>query len=507
MTRVEVSVSRGERRSDLRLGAGLFLLVTGIVLATGSGHFAVQDEVSLYHMTSSLLEDGSMSVPRNVNTGGGFRGLDGRYYAPFGIGQPLLAWPLLAAARIVLPPRSEPYLECMVLLAFNAMVVGLTAVVLALFLRELGASRRRAIAGALAFALGSHAYIYGRTYFADPLTGFLGLMAVRSLWWARQGRDSHLLAAAALAGYATLVRFFSVLLLPAYALYLVIPDGRSAAARWRRALVFTGIAALFVLASLARNQILLGSWHETGYQLLPTGEVRGFTHPILPGLAILLLAPGKSLFVFAPPVLLGLVLLPRWAKRRPAEAALIVAISGIYLIGYAHWCSPEGGYSWGPRFLVPLVPLMVLPLAERAWRRWMSWALLVLTGAGLAVNLLTVPVDFAKRMAARADEVYKPGGGYNFWFVPFADHLREAARVADAIQPTPETIGRSRWHLVPEWSGEPDLWFVHLWREGHRPGRITAILVAELLMALLGAVLLRSPLREKDSTEPRPEPP
>src|SRR5215510_13407947 len=100
-------------------GLGVFAAVLGLILCTGSGHLSVQDEVGLYHMTASVVASGGFDVPRYVNTGGGFVGLDGRYYTPFGIGQPLLGAPLLAWARAVLPPRSEPYLEVLVLLAFN----------------------------------------------------------------------------------------------------------------------------------------------------------------------------------------------------------------------------------------------------------------------------------------------------------------------------------------------------------------------------------------------------
>jgi hypothetical protein len=481
-------MSHGERISA---GLGVFLLVLGVGLATGSGHLSVQDEVGLYHMTASVLETGSFSVPRSVNTGGGFVGLDGRYYTPFGIGQPLLAAPLLAWARILLPPRAQPYLEVTVLLAFNAFVSAATAAVLAVFLMELGASRRRAVVLALVAALATHALAYGRTYFAEPLTGLLGLLVVRSLGLARQGLPGHALAAGVLAGYAVLVRFFSVLLLPVYALYLLGP----APARWRRTFTFTAAAAVFVLISLWRNHVLLGAWDQTGYRYLPDGSVRGFTHPLLPGLAILLLAPGKSLFVFAPPVLLGLWCWPAWLRRRPAEALLVLAVAAVYLAGYAQWCSPEGGASWGPRFVVPVVPLLMLPLAEAAWSRCKSTALAGLAAAGLAVGLLALPVDAARRMGARAQELYTPEGRYNFWFSPFADHLQELARIWRNVLPEPGTVGRSRLHLVPQWSGEPDLWAVHLLREGHAAGRVAAVLGVELLIGIAGGTLLLRPPR------------
>jgi hypothetical protein len=475
---------------------GLGLVVLGLHLATAAGHLFVQDEVGLYFMTASFVERGDFSVPRGVNTGGGFTGLDGRYYSPFGIGQPLLAAPLLGWIRLVLPAAAPPYLEVMLLSSFNQLVTAAAAALLALILLELGASFRRAAAVALCLAFATHVWTYGRTFFSEPLTMLLGLLALRSLLHARAGRSWHAAAAGLAAGASVLVRFYSAVLLPLYALYLLWPARRgepgAGGAALRRTLLFCAAAGLFVLVALARNRLLLGSWLETGYQLLPTGEPRGFTHPIPRGLAVLLLAPGKGLFAFAPPVLLGLALWPRWLRERPPEALLVLGAALLYVVGYAAWCAPEAGNAWGPRFLVPIVPLLLLPLAAGAWSRRRSAALASLAALGLAVALLAVPVDFARRNGERVSEYYGPDGRYNLAFLPYADHLHEALRIAGKVSPTPETRGRSRNMLVPDWRGEPDLWFVHLLREGHPPGAVWLVLGLQLGLCGAGGALLLS---------------
>ena len=84
-----------------------------------------------------------------------------------------------------------------------------------------------------------------------------------------------------------------------------------------------------------------------------------------------LLTPGKSLFVWAPATLLGLLALPVcWRRERALAAGLAVALLSA-LVFYAAYLFPEGGYAHGPRHLVPLVPLLLLPLAVPAvpWRR------------------------------------------------------------------------------------------------------------------------------------------
>ena len=84
-----------------------------------------------------------------------------------------------------------------------------------------------------------------------------------------------------------------------------------------------------------------------------------------------LLTPGKSLFVWAPATLLGLLALPVcWRHVRSLAVGLAVALPSA-LFFYAAYLFPEGGYAHGPRHLVPLVPLLLLPLAVPAvpWRR------------------------------------------------------------------------------------------------------------------------------------------
>jgi hypothetical protein len=77
----------------------------------------------------------------------------------------------------------------------------------------------------------------------------------------------------------------------------------------------------------------------------------------------LLLSPGKGLLEYAPPALLAPFGVALRARRR-AETVLLLALILIDLIAHANvlirWV---GGWSWGPRFLMPVLPLILLLLA------------------------------------------------------------------------------------------------------------------------------------------------
>ena len=110
-----------------------------------------------------------------------------------------------------------------------------------------------------------------------------------------------------------------------------------------------------------------GSPFDFGYDWSETIRVmppRVFAPAEIPrGLVVLLFAPGKSLFLWAPIlVIAALNASATWRRDRALAIGLATgAISG--LLVYAAYLFPEGGYAHGPRHLVPLIPLLALAAA------------------------------------------------------------------------------------------------------------------------------------------------
>jgi hypothetical protein len=146
----------------------------------------------------------------------------------------------------------------------------------------------------------------------------------------------------------------------------------------------------------ALNLYRFGSAGEFGYGSEP---VNGFTTPIVDGIGYLLLSPGKGLFVFAAPAIVGLVALPWLARRYFMEAAVIAGVFLIELLYFARWWAWHGDWSWGPRYLVVTLPFVMLgwvPLLAR-WPRT-TWPVKGLASGlavgGFVVALLGVGVDY-----------------------------------------------------------------------------------------------------------------
>jgi hypothetical protein len=152
-------------------------------------------------------------------------------------------------------------------------------------------------------------------------------------------------------------------------------------------LALVSIPALAVNA--AANWIRWGTLLEAGY----SGE--SFTAPFLSGFPGILLSPGKSIFLYSPPLLLGLAALVRYARsgRGSRDYWFFASVLISELLLYSRWWDWSGDDDWGVRFLNPGVMLMCIPAAEfLSGRRWPKPAA-VLALAGLAVQSLAVLVD------------------------------------------------------------------------------------------------------------------
>src|SRR5262249_53143519 len=137
---------------------------------------------------------------------------------------------------------------------------------------------------------------------------------------------------------------------------------------------------------------------------IPQLPARAFLASDIPrGLAVLLLSPGKSLLLWAPPLLLAIVNARRFRDREPGVFAGAVAALAIGLVFFGAYLFPDGGDSHGPRNLVPVVPLVLLVAAgsgEAGWPRTLARACGIV---GFIVALLSTSVSFLEDQTLGGD--------------------------------------------------------------------------------------------------------
>ncbi|NOZ06179.1 MAG: hypothetical protein GXP41_07505 [Chloroflexi bacterium] len=424
-----------KKASPLLIAGAIFLFLASIYLLTYSGEFHAIDEVSMFAVTENLVKHGTFNANQMLWASGWLPaqnriGPDGNYYSKKGIGQSLAASPLYWAG-LHLPPAVG---LVQITMLTNVLVTALTGALLFLLLLELGFSLRTGVAGAMIFGLGTTAWPYTKTFFNEPLTALCLLASFYLLVRARRKPSSAKRGALSglLFGLAVSSRVANLALAPGFIAYIVFIEhqNRKPGSRTYRQVAGFVLALLPVLLLLGEyNFVRFGSPFDNGY-----ASPEGFTAFLPTSLYGFLFSPGKSIFVYSPVLLLSLFGLPLFWRRFRAETLLIGWIAATYLCVYGLWFMWWGGWSWGPRFLVPLIPFLMLPLAGLvdtiSWRSrltQLSVALLVLASVG--VQLAGVLVDFNQYLAdllARGVPAEETIFHIRYW--PVLGHLALARR-------------------------------------------------------------------------------
>ncbi len=366
-----------QRARDVR---GLFVCFTLLYLLTGGGHVYSPDGVIMGRVTESLVERGSFAI-EDPGYPPGFLTLDpaGRPHGKYGVGLSFaaipgylvgrgleLALPEEAAGALVGPEflwydadRPEAW-RFFGLSLTNAPVSGALCALFYLLVWELSERRSTALIVATALGLATPLWVYAKSFFSEPLAALLlVLFALSARRWQRNHALRHAWIGGAALGAMVIVKIAHAALWPLAAglvAALLLTSGLDAAARTRAALSFSlgPVVALLGLAGL--NWSRFGSPWATGY-----GEEVGlWTTPWTEGVAGLLVSPGRGLFIYMPLAVLGFLRLRSSFRREPLWSTFALAVPVVLVALYCRWHGWDGGWAWGPRFLLPAMPFLLL---------------------------------------------------------------------------------------------------------------------------------------------------
>lgn len=392
----EMDPSIGDVRSSVsasaQLLAGIFFVALGVFLLSGPGRIDIIDGQIRFDVARNWLETGKPELLDPVLIGYGLRGSDGRVYAGYNAAASFVALPLVALGRALGDPAGElqRFLFSWTGALFGAGVV----VVLLAWLVDLGVPVRRATAFALLAAFASYLWPLAATTF-DQIqhTFFLafGLFAA-----GRAGaRQSAAWAAVSGAAFGLLLNYQeNYLLLWPPALLLLARGERLSERRLRlRFLAHLLPILLGAVAFLEYNKARFGVAYFFAREPIAVVHPPLLGNPIV-GLVSLLFSPGKSILLYSPTLLLGLLGWRALAKRDRTLSRSILLASVTQLLFISCFTFFGSDWAWGPRYLGPLLPLWILPAA--LWRpstlavRRASRALIV---AAVGVQLLGLSLD------------------------------------------------------------------------------------------------------------------
>jgi hypothetical protein len=372
-------------------------------------------------LTLSIVESGRLDIDRFADRTIDKALFEGHYYADKVPGLSFLAIPVVAATLLLINraggnvdsnnPRDFARLAKMATIAVNGFISALAVAMLFLTAICMGATRTGAVFASGALAFGTPFFGWSTAFFAHSVSGSLLIFAAAAIAfaYARDSAGGQSRTRLTLFGLGLGMLFGFTLTVDLTAapacllgglLTLALAARRGAAALLRMSAFLLVGVVLGLLPLLVYNRLAFGSSFTLGYSKVVGFEdmQQGFFGIGWPKPSVvlsILFGRYRGLLPLSPVlVLIPVGLYAMWRKpssRVAASAILMVFCSFLWInAGYVYWW---GGFSLGPRFLIPAVPLCCLALAF-AWPRtfWARTVTLVLLGASFVLSLICAVV-------------------------------------------------------------------------------------------------------------------
>lgn len=483
-----------------RTGRLVLATALAVYLTTTGGSFAT--DVMTYEVTKGMVERGSVAMSYNVHDMEAHRGVDGQYYAPYGIGHALYGIPFYIAGKVAesslgLRLDRPDAITKAAFVSGSAVAAALVVWVMFLFAWRLSGSQRAAVLTALTAGFGTLLWVYSKFGFNAPLATLTVVGGIYGVWsGVRLSKPRSLWIGSLLLAFSMLVRHELALVGVLSAIWAYFEHDRKLAPTVRTWFVI-GLPALGAASlTLFYNYTRFGDPWDTGY-LRDTTATFGSA---LDGIVGLLASPGRSVFLYTLVTGPALVALMQMFKRDRSTAWLLSMVCVGLALFYATLTYWDADRSYGSRYLLVMLPLLCLPMVH--WFGRAEGRARVALGLVVLVSVLGqlpgVLVDFTKVgtvLQLRRIEVEERR--WNWELSGIVLNTRAAAVAVPAniryvtgmAQPPPYLAPQGR---APEFSEQYgyslDFWWLYLFYMRAAPGAVS--LVAGALLVCLSGTLL-----------------
>ena len=448
--------------SRLRTAFLLFLFLNCVYLLTSTGRARSIDEIDPVMQSESILLRHTVAIPQAVHSGIYFGKFDRhmvpRSAWPFGHAFLVLPWSATGhylLARLPGIPRSISDLAYTTATCWSSATYAAIAVAAAflLFLR-MGINSRSSMECSLLLAFCTPLFVYSGWLFSEPATTALFVVAALLLFGTgKRASVPFALAGSLVLGFSIHVRpanMVTVLVFIAAAIVLDCsdsePKGRFTC---RTATILLAIVFFSGILYLARNYAYFANPFDFGVPATAENgkDLESWHNPFWHGIRGFLFSPGKSIFVFCPPAILGMLGLSHLWRRNRALTVLAAASPVVNLALYSFRTQWEGSYCYGPRYLLPSLVLLCFPIAallcdSPRWLRPAFWSTAIL---GFVVQAIGLSVNVLEDMVR--NHYYNANWDYQIAYSPIPGQLRLIWKYLH-VAPTAIGLGWDRWFVL-----------------------------------------------------------
>jgi len=345
---------------------------------------------SRFFIVSAIVDFGSFSIDPYHHWTNDKSFFGGRYYSNKAIGAPLLGVPVYWTtrqffSRYLFPPLTaiEKYLIRIVTTTLPFAILG---VVLFRTAGLWGAGPKRAVWVVLAYSFGSITLIHATLFSGHQTAASFAFFSFFLIMRMNHRKDlptptsfrysiSPFLAGmfAGVAALADYTAIFIALVLSAYVIFSRMPR------RFKVIFLIGGGICVLVLAGY--NWACFGhplsfSYDHLTFEKFKAGSAKGvfgISTPNPKALLAILMSPSRGLLFIMPVFLFSITgFIAMWRRRifRSEALVLSVIVFGYIMInsGFYGW---HGGWTFGPRYLVPMLPFLAIPMIFSPWNyKW-----------------------------------------------------------------------------------------------------------------------------------------
>lgn len=385
----------------------IFIFFFCLLALTNSG-YDTSEGVAHYNLAEHLIKTGQLGY----DTPPSLISPDGKTYVPHEFGNTLFMLPT-ALLNILLEQVLSLRLSENFILRIKQFITSFNAVLYAtvtataffgILRKGFSLSIISGFFATLSLVLTTYFWDYSRNLFDGVLCMmFLTLSFFFLINYKKDHRLNNLVICFICLGFGLITRITMILPIITSIFYLFILPKTS----WKLKMKSVGIALLtlipFVVWQSWYNNLRTGVFYLSPVQLPVYADNNALDNNIVLGLVGLLFSPGKSIFVYAPLLILSVVLFKKFYREYRKEALYVLILSILWFLLHARLRNWSGAWGWGPRFLITILPILFLPVAVNIEYIWAKRSLkipgIILASFGFILSLSSIICNWHYRMA------------------------------------------------------------------------------------------------------------